>query len=98
MNPSSAARERREVIYTGRVQGVGFRYTTRAIASRFDVTGDVMNLPDGRVQLVAEATKAELDAFVAEIVDTMCDHIDAVAQTTLPQSGGFDDFEIRVYG
>ena len=91
------ARQRREVIYSGTVQGVGFRYTTRAIAARFDVTGYVMNLPDGRVQLVAEGTKEELDAFLEEIARKMSQYIDTAAQNTLSASGGFDDFEIRVY-
>ena len=40
--------------FSGHVQGVGFRYTTRSVASRFAVTGYVRNLPDGRVELVAE--------------------------------------------
>ena len=40
------------VIFSGRVQGVGFRYTSNQIAWRFDVTGWVKNLPDGSVQMV----------------------------------------------
>ena len=40
----------RQVYYTGRVQGVGFRYSTKRIASGYDVTGSVKNLPDGRVE------------------------------------------------
>ena len=45
---------RRRVLFSGRVQGVGFRYTTEAVASRFQVTGWVRNVRDGRVELVAE--------------------------------------------
>ena len=41
----------RRVYYEGRVQGVGFRSSVRRIASGFDVTGWVINLPDGRVEL-----------------------------------------------
>ena len=36
----------KQVIFRGRVQGVGFRYTARRIAARYDVTGFVRNLPD----------------------------------------------------
>ena len=41
----------KQVIYSGRVQGVGFRFTTRQIASGYEVNGWVKNLPDGRVEL-----------------------------------------------
>ena len=49
--------ERVVVHYSGRVHGVGFRATVRHIACGFDVTGSVRNLPDGRVELVAEGAK-----------------------------------------
>jgi len=51
------------VLYSGRVQGVGFRYTTKTVATGFDVTGTVRNLADGRVELVAEGNRSELEAF-----------------------------------
>jgi acylphosphatase len=58
----------RHVFYTGRVQGVGFRYSTKRIASGFDVTGWVKNLPDGRVELFAQAFEVEeLEAFLEDI-------------------------------
>jgi acylphosphatase len=41
--------ERRRVHYSGRVQGVGFRFTSQRLAERYAVTGYVRNLPDGRV-------------------------------------------------
>ncbi|HEY3856511.1 MAG TPA: acylphosphatase [Verrucomicrobiae bacterium] len=53
--------------YTGRVQGVGFRYETKSVATGFEVTGTVRNLADGRVELVAEGSKEELDAFLVAI-------------------------------
>ena len=53
--------------YEGRVQGVGFRYTTVSIAGRFRVTGFVRNMPDGDVEMVAEGTEGELTAFLAAI-------------------------------
>jgi acylphosphatase len=55
------------VYYSGKVQGVGFRYTTRQTAMGYEVTGFVRNLPDGRVELVAEGLKEELEAFQAAI-------------------------------
>lgn len=63
------------VHFQGHVQGVGFRYTTRTIARNFHVAGFVKNLPDGRVQLVAEGDKAELDRFLEQIDKQMSEHI-----------------------
>ena len=60
-------RRQLRVFYTGRVQGVGFRYTVKTVASGFDVVGTVRNLPDGRVELVSEGQPEELDAFRAAI-------------------------------
>jgi acylphosphatase len=58
----------KQVFYSGRVQGVGFRYTTKQIASGFEVTGWVKNLPDGRLELQAMSHDAdELDAFLRDI-------------------------------
>jgi acylphosphatase len=62
------------VFYSGHVQGVGFRYTVKAVAAGFEVTGTVGNLPDGRVELVAEGAKAELEAFKRAIRDAGLDH------------------------
>ena len=59
------------VFFTGRVQGVGFRYHTLQVAKQFDVSGYVRNLSDGRVQLEAEGEEAEVSAFVAELTDQL---------------------------
>ena len=58
-----AIRRRLHVFYSGRVQGVGFRYTVKTVAAGFEVTGTIRNLPDGRVELAAEGTREELAAF-----------------------------------
>ena len=57
----------RQVYYEGRVQGVGFRYTTKTIAMGFDVVGWVRNLPDGRVELQVEGEADEVDAFLHDL-------------------------------
>ena len=51
------------VHYSGRVQGVGFRYTVKSLAPGFEITGQVRNLSDGRVELVAEGDREELEAL-----------------------------------
>ncbi len=64
------SRERLHILYSGRVQGVGFRYTTKALACGFEVTGTVRNLADGRVELFAEGARVELEAFRRAIQDS----------------------------
>jgi acylphosphatase len=51
------------VLFSGHVQGVGFRYTARTVAAGFEIAGTIRNLPDGRVELVAEGLRDELEAF-----------------------------------
>ena len=65
----AAERQRLQIFYSGYVQGVGFRYTAKTIAAGFEITGTVRNLPDGRVELVAEGAREELEAFRAAIRD-----------------------------
>ena len=67
--PSGANRCRMEIFYSGHVQGVGFRYAVKSTATGFEITGTVRNLNDGRVQLVAEGPREELEAFRAAIPD-----------------------------
>ena len=57
------ARHRRITTFSGHVQGVGFRYTARTVAAGFEVAGTIRNLPDGRVELVLEGERAELEAY-----------------------------------
>ena len=72
---------RLHVFYSGRVQGVGFRATARSVAMGFEVTGVVRNLPDGRVELVAEGERGELEAFQRAIRDSGLDGLIAHEQT-----------------
>lgn len=55
------------VIYTGNVQGVGFRASTKAVAKRYPVTGYVRNLPDRTVELVLCGTDADLQQVLDEV-------------------------------
>jgi acylphosphatase len=63
------------VHYRGRVQGVGFRATVRDIARHHAVAGYVMNLPDGSVRLVAEGSREEVQALLADVRRAMSRHI-----------------------
>ena len=67
-------RSRMQVLYSGHVQGVGFRYTVKSIAAGFEVTGAVRNLPDGRVELIAQGSREELEAFREAIRASELEH------------------------
>ncbi len=58
---------RASVFYSGRVQGVGFRYTVKRLVCGFDVSGFVENLSNGQVKLVIEGEKNELEAFILAV-------------------------------
>jgi acylphosphatase len=88
-------RQRREIHYSGHVQGVGFRYSAKSIAERFAVVGYVQNLPDGRVKLVAEGTPAELDNFLASVKNDLARFIGDQSVAVLPAQNEFQEFEIR---
>ncbi|MCW5549086.1 MAG: acylphosphatase [Opitutaceae bacterium] len=80
--------------FSGRVQGVGFRYTTLQIAKEFEITGFVRNLPDGRVQLELEGTPAEVRAFVEAVEERMHGHIRKVERTAQRRPAQFRGFVI----
>lgn len=59
----------KNVIFEGRVQGVGFRYAVKELARGFEVRGWVKNLADGSVELLAIGEAGELGEFLREIVE-----------------------------
>ena len=88
-------RQRREILYHGRVQGVGFRYTTRQIAQGFAVAGYVQNLTDGQVKLVVEGDAAEIDRFLARVAARFQEQVAGSNVRPATATGEFNDFEIR---
>jgi acylphosphatase len=86
---------RAEVVYSGLVQGVGFRYTTVHVAASHPVTGYVMNQPDGTVELVAEGERSEVEAFLDVIAERMKRCLRSHRVTWGPATGEFERFDIR---
>ena len=91
---AAGAREARRVLYSGHVQGVGFRYSACRIAQGHTVTGFVRNLDDGRVELIAEGASDELDRLLAEIASAMSGYIHKTQIVTLPATGQYRSFTI----
>ena len=84
----------KRVYYAGRVQGVGFRYTAQQLAERFPVAGYVRNLPSGQVELVAEGSVADVDAYLAAVARRMADYIANVTVEDETPSG-YTGFAVR---
>ena len=83
------------VFFTGRVQGVGFRYQALQVAKGFEVSGFVQNLPDGRVQLEAEGTATEVREFIVAVHERMEGYVRKVEQTESQRAPLFQGFSIR---
>jgi acylphosphatase len=81
--------------FTGRVQGVGFRYAALQVAREFDVAGFVSNLPDGRVLLEAEGAQDEVAAFIAAVEGRMHGHVRKIERSSSVRSPHFSGFSIR---
>ena len=91
----SAALQRRTCHFTGRVQGVGFRYTVHNLAMPHNVRGYVRNLPDGRVELVMEGPDDDMDQLVDAIRQKMGHFIRQVDTQAEPATNAFSGFSIK---
>jgi acylphosphatase len=85
----------KHVYFSGQVQGVGFRYTTRRLAEGFPVSGFVRNLSDGRVEVIVEGAAEDVEAFLRALAETMADYIHRQTVEDVPAQG-FQGFDIRV--
>ncbi len=84
------------VEFSGTVQGVGFRYTASRVAQQYDVTGYVRNCADGTVELVAEGTRDELDAFISSVQGAMSGCISDSRSSYSQATGEYARFDIRL--
>ncbi len=84
----------RHVIFSGRVQGVGFRYTCHRIAIRYDLTGFVKNLPDGSVEMLAQGHLDDVADCLADIHDSFSGYIRNTETTEVPVNPRHTDFRI----
>jgi acylphosphatase len=83
------------VYFSGRVQGVGFRYQALQAARGFEVSGWVQNVPDGRVLLEVEGAIDEVRGFIAAVQETMTGYVRKTEQTEGSRPSQFQGFGIR---
>jgi acylphosphatase len=82
------------VHYAGHVQGVGFRYTTCRIATRFDVVGYVKNLPDGRVEVLTQGDDQVVDEFLQAINRQMGHYVRNTTTSKVTPSDHYSSFDV----
>ncbi len=80
---------------TGRVQGVGMRYAVHDLSRQFAVRGFVQNLQDGRVQIVAEGDRDEIDRFLNRLREVAPGAIHSLDSFASTPTGEYSRFEIR---
>ncbi|MGB2864057.1 MAG: acylphosphatase [Sedimentisphaerales bacterium] len=84
----------RHVIFIGRVQGVGFRYTAHRIAHRHQLAGFVRNLPDGTVEMFAQGPAGDIDDCIQEIKEYFGDYLRETRVQEIPTDPKYKDFRI----
>jgi acylphosphatase len=87
--------DRCEVVFRGRVQGVGFRHTTKAIATHYPVTGYVQNQVDGTVLMIAEGRRDDVSRLIQAILAEMSMYATSHTEAWSSGSRAFSGFEIR---
>ena len=85
----------KEALYSGRVQGVGFRQSVCSMAVGQQVRGYVQNLDNGRVKLVVEGNDREVDHLLDEVKRFWSQNISDIHITDLHITGTFSDFSVR---
>ncbi len=93
--PTSRTRCCRRIIFEGRVQGVGFRYTTASAARTYRINGYVRNCPDGSVELVAYGHRQQVEQLLESLTENFAGHIERQTVEEIDDSEPFDGFEIR---
>ncbi len=84
----------KHVIFLGRVQGVGFRFTARRIAGRYELTGFVRNLPNGTVEMLVQGSMNEVANCLRDIDEAFAGYIRDTQIENVPPNTGYGSFQI----
>jgi acylphosphatase len=93
---SHSHRVARRFLISGDVQGVGYRFFAQRAAARHQVVGYVKNLPDGRVEALAEGAPTQVEAFKHDLATgPRFGRVDHVEELNLDPSGTYSSFRIE---
>ncbi len=86
---------RRHIYFSGRVQGVGFRFQASWAAKRLGLTGWVINLPDGRVEMEVQGEPRAIEKLLELLNEDMYIRISKTECTELPLKEGEKKFRTQ---
>jgi len=84
----------KHIIFIGRVQGVGFRFTAHRMAHRHQLAGFVRNLPDGTVEMFAQGPARDIDDCTQDIKDYFGDYLRETRLQEIPPDPKYKNFRI----
>lgn len=84
----------KHIVFSGRVQGVGFRFTALNVANRYHLTGYVRNLPNGGVEMLAQGPKEIIDSCISDVQDSFAGCVHQVDIEDMPVNPKLTDFKI----
>jgi acylphosphatase len=84
----------KHIIFSGQVQGVGFRFTAFNMANRHQLTGFVRNLPDGTVEMLIQGTSGAIDDCIRDIKEYFSGYIRETKIKEIHSNSQYKDFEI----
>jgi acylphosphatase len=82
----------KHIVFSGRVQGVGFRFAALNVANRYGLTGYVRNMPDGDVEMLVQGPAEMIDNCIRDLQDSFVgtiSHIDIEDATPDPKLTDF---------
>ena len=82
------------IIFKGRVQGIGFRFTVLNIANRYKLTGTVRNLFGGSVEMLAQGPQNDIEDCINDIKKSFPDYITETRIEETPFDPQYKDFKI----
>ncbi|HEX8774248.1 MAG TPA: acylphosphatase [Pyrinomonadaceae bacterium] len=86
----------RKFLISGEVQKVGYRYFAQRAAARHQVTGYVRNLPDGRVEVVAEGPLESVEGFKHDLAaGPTFSQVENIEEISIEPTGSYSHFRIE---
>ena len=87
---------RLRAIVTGRVQGVGYRYFVQRVAVPLGLVGNVRNLSDGSVEVIASGTRSSLEQLIRQLREgPSASRVEAVVTELSPYTSEYRSFHVR---
>jgi acylphosphatase len=92
--PAQQTAVSKHIIFSGRVQGVGFRNKARSIATSRKLTGFVRNLADGTVEMLVQGKTGDINDCLKDIKKFFSDNIKDTKIAEAPYESKYTDFRV----